>query len=255
MKKHRYLGLIAAGMLAVTACGTPAVSPAGAPAEFTFPSSIQIEDNNNDVISVVSKEEVFVVPDIAEIVFSIRTEEKTAKQCQQSNTETLHQVLEFLKSKNIEETSIQTSAYSLNPIYDWSKGQTLKGYEMITRITVSDIPLDQSGALITEAVENGVNNIDSVSYLSSKYDDSYQEALEKAVANARRKAEALAAAGGRTLSEMVHVEEYTPNTAVRYARNSVSYEAVKESAAGAAMDVMPGQVKVEAQVTVEFSLQ
>ncbi|MDO4327095.1 MAG: SIMPL domain-containing protein [bacterium] len=252
MKKHLAITLLAASMFTATACS----SPAAAPAEITFPSSIQIEDGSNQVISVTSSEEVFVVPDMAELVFRISSEDSTADGCQQKNTEALDKVLEYLETQGIADTSIQTSGYSLNPVYDWTSGRTITGYEMYTCLTVSDIPLEKSGALISGAVENGVNNIDSVSYFSSKYDDSYQEALQKAIASARTKAEAIAQAGGRTLGGMIHVEEYTPNTYARYSRqvtNSSAKFAAETSAAD--MAVMPGQLSVEAQVTVEFAVE
>lgn len=252
MKKHLTITLLAASMFAAAACS----SPAAAPAEITFPSSIQIEDSSNQVISVTSSEEVFVVPDMAELIFRISSEDKTADGCQQKNTEALDKVLEYLKAQGIADTSIQTSDYSLNPVYDWNSGRTITGYEMYTRITVSDIPLEKSGAFISGAVENGVNNIDSVSYFSSKYDDSYQEALQKAIASARTKAEAIAQAGGRTLDQMTHVEEYTPNTYARYSRQVTNYSAkLAAESAAADMAVMPGQLSVEAQVTVEFAVE
>ena len=253
MKKHLIITILAAGMLATAACSAPAAAPVS---EINFPSSIQVEDNSNHVISVTSSEKVFVVPDMAELIFRINSEDKTADGCQQKNTEALNKVLEYLKAQGIADTSIQTSDYNLNPVYDWNSGRSITGYEMYTRLTVSDIPLEDSGALISGAVENGVNTIDSVSYFSSKYDDSYQEALQKAVASARAKAEVLAQAGGRTLGQMVHIEEYTPNTYARYSRQVTNATAALETKAAAAdMAVMPGQISVEAQVTVEFAVE
>ena len=50
---------------------------------------------------------------------------------------------------------------------------------MTTSLTVSDIPVDQAGAIISQSVEAGVNGIESVDYFSSNYDAAYQEALKK----------------------------------------------------------------------------
>ena len=51
--------------------------------------------------------------------------------------------IETLKDLGVEEASIQTSAYGLNPIYDWDSGdRAVTGYEMTTEITVSDIPIE-----------------------------------------------------------------------------------------------------------------
>lgn len=253
MKKGFMIGTFLVGMSLFTACSS---TPATAESAPYIPSYFQIEDTSDQVISVTASEELFVVPDIAELVFEVTSQDTTAEATQQKNTETLNQVIEYLKSTGIAETSIQTSNYYMNPIYDWNKNQAITGYTMSTSITVSDVPLDQAGTLITGAVENGVNQVSSVSYLSSNYDDTYQEALQKAIASAKVKAEAIASAGGRTVGDMVHVEEHAPYTSARYTKLS-NYAVAEETSAasGASMDMMAGQVGVEAQVTVEFSIQ
>lgn len=157
---------------------------------------------------------------------------------------------------------MQTASYGLDPIYDWnSSTQEITGYEMRTSLTVSDVPIDQAGEMISKAVEAGVNSLDSVSYFCSTYDESYQEAMAKAVEMARTKAQALAEAGGRSLGEVVSIEEYGYNPSQRYASGGSRNMAVEETAAAAdgamaaGMGVMPGEVDVEAQVTVTFSLE
>ena len=62
----------------------------------------------------------------------------------------------------------------------------------------------------------GVNQIESVTYFSSQYDESYQEALKGAVAMARSKAEAMAEASGKKLSSVVDIQEYGYNPQARY---------------------------------------
>ena len=61
-----------------------------------------------------------MVPDMAEIVFSIRTQKPTAQECQQENAKNLNDTIEKLKSLGVEERSIQTSSYGLDPIYNWN---------------------------------------------------------------------------------------------------------------------------------------
>lgn len=224
--------------------------------------TIQVQtENSQDQIVVTGKDEVSVTPDMAEMVFQVRTQAATAQECQQKNGEDLNAAIEVLKGLGVEESSMQTSAYGMNPIYDWnSSTQEITGYEMNTSLTVSDVPIDQAGEIISQAVAAGVNSLDSVNYFCSSYDVSYQEALTKAVAMAQTKAQALAEAGGRTLGGVVNIEEYGYNPYQRYAEGAARNMAVEETAAAsmdavAAMGVMPGEVQVEAQVTVTFSLQ
>ncbi len=239
--------IITAATLGLSACAqTP----------LTVPDVIQVENAKDNVITVQSSEEVKVVPDIAEIKFAVTTQATDAKSCQDENSKDVNKVITFLKDSGIEEKSIQTSNFGLNPIYDWNSGQTITGYEMRTSITVSDLPLDQVGELITSCVDAGINTIDNISYLSSDYDAKYQEALKKAIETAKVKAEAIAEAGGTTLGAIVHVEEHLTNQQIRYTGYEGGRSAITETmAAGAAMDVAPGQVSVEAIVSVDFAIQ
>ncbi len=112
----------------------------------------------------------------------------------------VNQTLETLKGLGVEEKSIQTSDYGLSPIYDWNSGrQKITGYQMSTSITVSDIPVENAGKIITASVASGVNELDSVQYLCSDYDEKYQEALKMAVEMAKNKADAMAEAAGMTV--------------------------------------------------------
>ena len=130
---------------------------------------------------------------------------------------------------------------------------------MTTELIVSDIPIDDAGLIISKTVEAGVNGIDSVSYFSSDYDASYQEALKGAMEVAKAKAQALAEAGGRELAGVVRVEEFGYQPDVRYSSyNRMASKAMAEETMAAAGDsgmaVMPGQVSVEAQVMVEYKV-
>lgn len=244
MNKPLAAALIAAAALSVTACaqtGTTSVSAANA-AEKSSESTIQVQ----------STEEVKVVPDIAEISFAISTQANDPKECQSKNSEDLDKVIAFLKNTGIDEKSIQTSNFGLEPIYDWNAGQTITGYQMRTSIIVSDLPIGQVGDLLASSVNAGVNNIDSVSYLSSKYDETYQEALKKAISATKVKAQAMAEASGSKLGNISNIEEISNYGPARYTDYSAAGTAQTESKA---MAVEPGQISVQAQVTVTYKIQ
>ena len=249
--------VVAASILGAAGCDAAGASTTGA---VSVPDTIRVEnvEGAGNTIAVTGQEEVKVVPDMAQIEYAVYTQADTADACQTENAENLNRTIETLKGLGVEETSIQTSAYGLNPIYDWNSGtQNITGYEMTTRITVSDIPIDQAGSILSESVIAGVNQIDTVSYFSSNYDASYQEALKGAIAVAQAKAQAIAEASGKSVVGIVNVEEYGYNPEVRYSNYSGSGARAVEETAAAAMDmgVMPGQVSVEAQVNVEFAIE
>lgn len=256
MKKICTFGAVCA--LILTACGKTANAVQTSSSGTTDRSQqtsgkLQVENVDSQVITVTSRETVRVVPDMAEIVYAVTTQNRDAALCQSENSEKLNQLVETLKELGIQETSIQTANFDMNPRYDWDNNGKIVGYEATTQVIVSDIELDQAGTVMTKSVESGVNEIQSVSFLSSHYDENYQEALKLAVAQAQEKAQALADASGCTLGRAVHITEYSANDGYRY-ENQVMRSAMKEAAAED-MAVMPGEIEVEASISVDYAIQ
>lgn len=217
--------------------------------------TVQVQNVDHQVIRVSSRETIKAVPDMAQIVYSVYSQASDAQTCQTQNGTDLSRVLELLETQGVAETSIQTSSYGLNPIYDWDADKTIAGYEMTTRVQVSDIPMEQVGTLLSESVNAGINSIESVSYLCSNYDKAYEEALQKAIASAQSKARVMAESGGCTLGKIVAIEEHRDSQTAKY--NSLEMAGAKlESGAGVAdMEVMPGQIEITADIEAEFSIE
>lgn len=210
------------------------------------------------VISVSSTETVTAQPDIAEIELTVYSQATDPKTCQTQNSTDLQSVLDALKAQGIEETSIQTSSFGLSPVYDWNDGKTITGYEMESEVTVKDVPIDSSGAVLTAAVDAGANRIDSVSYLCSTFDEKYEEALRMAIESAKVKAQAMAEAGGCTAGSVVSINELSSSQQARYTK--AANMAMETAAAGMAADeagigVMGGEVEIEASVNVDFEIK
>lgn len=235
--------VIMAGSLMLSGCG-----------QTTIPDTMKIQNVRGNVIKVSSKEQVKVAPDIAEVVYSVYSQASDAQTCQTQNNTDLAKVIDLLKSQGVEEKSIQTSNYGLSPIYDWEAGKSITGYEMTTEVTVSDVPMEQVGDLLSESVDAGINNINSVTYKASKYDESYKQALEKAIAAAKVKAAAMAEAGGCKLGKIVNIEEYGDNQVAR-AGGYMTGSKEMGNAAVADMAVMPGEIEVEANINIEFAIE
>lgn len=246
------------GVAAILSACTPQMTT-------NVPNVLRVENvdvGDEGKVTVNSSESVEITPDMAEIVYGITSEDEDASACQQKNTETLNQVLAFLKEQGYEDESIKTTGFSLEPRYDWSGNtQKLVGYSMYTQVTVTDVPMEAVGGLLSKTVESGANEIQNVTYFSSTYDQAYKEALEKAVELARGKAQAIAEADGRQLGKVLRVEEYNDAQYGRYVSSGISGQsnkmmemAVAEAGGAADMGVMPGQMKVTANICVDFEL-
>lgn len=269
MKKMKLLLVVGIVSLGIAGCGNKASSAdntAGASPTDLSPQNIAIGESSTsstykpNSIIVNSSEKVTVVPDIAEVVYSVRTQAKEAADCQQKNAESVSLIIDLLKSLNIEEKSIQTSDYYMNPVYNYS-GNTprVTGYEAVTTLTVSDLSIDGLDNILSQSVSTGINTIESITYQASKYDESYQQALSNAVAAARQKASVLAEAAECNVGSVMNIQETSGYSQARYTDNALARKyasmGVREDLAlYDAESVMPGEIQVEASITVEYQI-
>lgn len=247
MKKRMALAaMVLGGTMMMTAC-----------AAGTSGGTAKMENGQSKVVNVRSSETVTAEPDMAEVELTVYSQATDPKTCQTQNSADLQKVVDSLKSQGINEGSIQTASFGLNPIYDWEGGKTITGYEMETQVTVRDIPIETVGVVLETSVESGANQIDSLTYLCSTFDDKYQEALKMAVESAKVKAQAMAEAGGCTLGSVVNLEELSSSQEARYSKmNHMSQEYSADTASlEAGMDVMGGELEIEASVSVDFEIK
>lgn len=254
------LGIFSAGIMGCRSVASENVQIGELPAQISAPAMSPSDSGEANSILVNSSEKVAVVPDIAEVVYSVRTKAKDAADCQQQNSVSVSQVVELLKSLGVAETSIQTSDYYMNPVYDYSSNTArLTGYEAIATLTVSNLPIDGLEEILAQSVLNGINTISSITYQASKYDESYQAALTSAVENAFQKAEVLAKAAGCSVGKVLNIQETSGYSPARYSDYALTnqYRAAKEESLSALADsagIMPGEIQVEASVVVEYEL-
>lgn len=208
------------------------------------------------VITVSASGSVRLVPDKASVSFGVTTQAASAEEAQRLNGESVDRVIAVLTGRGVEEKSIRTSGYSLYPQYDWSEGgeQRIIGYNVTTSLSVQDRDIEELGALLSACVAAGINQVDSVSFLCSGYDEAYRQALAQAVAAAKDKAEALAAAAGKKLGEPVSVTEGWQDSSARYNRAG-GFELAKADAAAAMPDFRPGESEITANVTVSYQMK
>lgn len=258
--KKKLLVLFGAAALMLSGCGAQTGVQQEA-AEYTGPvhaldDRMIAADTEEEAarVTVSASGEIKTTPDMAEITFGVRTTAATPERAQQENTETVSEVLSGLNELGVAETSIQTTDYSLYPRYD-DYGEKIVSYQVNTTLTVSDIAISDVGHILTKCTELGCNDIDTIRYFSSTYDEAYAQALSDAVAAAEEKAKALAAASGRRLGEIATMTEGYQDLSLRYTYDTgaAKYAATEELISADAA-IMPGEVTVSAQVTVTYRL-
>jgi uncharacterized protein YggE len=118
-------------------------------------------------------------------------------------------VLAALKAANVDPKDVQTSRLSLQPQYapNRSGPSPVVGYRVSNRVTVRIRDVTKLANVIDTLVGAGANDIGNVSFEVSQASKLLDDAREKAVADARRKAEIYARAAGVTLGAPLSISE------------------------------------------------
>jgi uncharacterized protein len=174
-----------------------------APATAETPSDIPA------AISVTGEAQVSVPPDLAHIDAGVASDAKTAREASDANNVAMGKVLIALKGAGIDEKDIQTTRLSLQPEYapNRSGPSPIVGYRASNRVTIRLRDVNKVAAVIDTLVGAGANDIGNVSFSVSQASKLLDDAREKAVADARRKAEIYAKAAGVILGAPLNISE------------------------------------------------
>jgi uncharacterized protein YggE len=222
---------------------TALAAAALAAALFTAPALAQVIPPA--AISVTGEATVSVPPDLAEIDGGVTSEAKTAREASEANNAAMGKVLQALKGAGIEEKDIQTARLSLQPqsAPNRSGPSAIAGYRASNRVTIRVRDVTKVASVIDTLVGAGANEIGGINFVVSQASKLLDEARERAVADARRKAEIYAKAAGVTLGAPLSISEEGNSAPVPYRR----------MAAGMAVSAPVAQGEETLQVTVSVS--
>jgi uncharacterized protein YggE len=166
-------------------------------------------------ISVTGEATVSVPPDQAQIDGGVTSDARTAR-ASDANNAAMAKVLLALKGAGIDEKDYQTSRLSLQPQYapNRSGPSPVVGYRASNRVTVKLRDVAKVANIIDVLVGAGANELGGINFVVSQASKLLDDAREKAVADARRKAEIYAKAAGVTLGEPLSISEEGPSAPV-----------------------------------------
>lgn len=199
-----------------------------------------------DGITVSGTGTARAVPDQATFSFGVQTEGATAKAALDANSAKMALVIAALKRAGIAEKDLQTQDVSVMSRQN-ETGQS-NGYMANNSVQALVRKVAVAGAVVDAAVAAGANQSSGPSFDQSGRDDVYRSALRVAVADARTKAEALAAESNASLGRVTRIVEGSAEPPVPM------YEQAALADRGAPTPVEPGTQDVQATITVTFEL-
>lgn len=238
-------------------------------------------------LSVTGSGTATASPDLAYVNLGVEAEENTASIARYAAAQAMAAVLESLRENNIDGSDIQTTYFSIRPVYDWVEEtvcpdtdtdtaadadgdadssessmtadsaancrkvgrQLLRGYAARNNIRATVRDLDAVGRVLDDATEAGGNRIriDGVTFGLEDASALRRQARELAVADMQATAGQLARLTGVRVGRLLDLAEYQPGDYDAF-YGGLDY-ARAETALAAPTPIAGGELSVTVQVS------
>jgi uncharacterized protein YggE len=205
-------------------------------------------------LTVSGRGEVKMKPDKADITLGVVTEDRSSKTAAGANAAASQKVQDALTRLGIAPTDIRTTQYSVQPIYSQTpirpdaapRPPVLTGYRVTNQVRVTVHALARLGDILDEATAVGANSIESIAFGQTDQVAAEDQALSKAVTDARRKADLMTRISGVKIVGVYEVNEGNVQRPgpIMYSRASL-----------AATPISPGESTITADVTIVYEIR
>ena len=196
---------------------------------------------------------VRVRPDRAFVTVAAESRSKVSADAQKQNAAAMTAVLQRIEQAGVPKDAIRTIGYELHPEFDYANGrQTFRSYLARNTVEVRLDDIDRVGTVIDAAGSGGATTITGIRFDLRDRAAVERDALRQAVADARGRAEAVAAGAGTTIDRVIRVEEEgapfePPRPMMRMAADAAG--------ANVSTPVEPSTVEIHARVILTVTIR
>ncbi len=198
-------------------------------------------------------------PDRAVVQLGAAAQAESAAAAQEKVNQIMQAAIEAIRGTGVRDEMITTAGISLYPVYTDHVPRPLQGgqnppeprivaYRAGNSVRVTLDEIAKVGDVIDAGVSAGANQIENVSFQLKDDTAARRDALTRAAKEARSKADAIAQAMGLRIGGVLDVSE----GGVNVIRPRFEFARAGVAAMDAATPVQPGQVDVQASVTVTY---
>ena len=192
-----------------------------------------------------------VAPDIASLNFSATRLQKTPSAAFKDTRAAAQMVRQFLTKSGVKD--VQASRITLSQEWGYSNGvRRSEGYAAKASFNVLLDDLEQLETILAGVVEAGANQIDAVTFQSRQLKGLRARARQHAAAAALEKAEIYAAALGKGVGDVLHIEDVNPDQLRGHEGHVIREPDLDDDSPAKAFE--PGSITVGAAVVVVFAL-
>jgi len=202
-------------------------------------------------LSLTASGAVKTTPDKVDISTGVTSEAKTAREALDQNTDAMAKVVRALKEDGIEPKDIQTTNFSVNPVYEQKaegRPPLVIGYRVTNQVRISLHDIKKLGAILDKVVSLGANQIDSIEFGVEEPEALKDEARKLAIKNVSENAKLYADAAGVGLGPILAISEEESSYQPRYAAGAARMEMAKD------VPIEAGTATVEVRVSVTWEI-
>jgi len=216
----------------------------------TFGIKEPVEESEVNVIGIAKTN---ITPDVVTVSLGVSSEGNTIKEALSKDNTTMTKITDNIKKLGIENEDIQTTNFFATPNYDYSIQPPKKtGYTVSHDITVK-LNASKASELVTVTADAGATNFYNFTFSVSNIDEIKNGLLNKALDDAKAKAQTIAQNLQKSVKEYKVVSyEFVPQ------RDIVSPYAGGMGASGLGEETTPiqtGTNEVSVKVYVTFILE
>jgi uncharacterized protein len=192
------------------------------------------------------------VPDLADVRVGVQLTRPTAVAASTDEAAAMQRVIDALHGAGIADEDLRTAQLTIGPAWEYPPDGTprLTGYQASNQLRVTVRRVDQVGAVVDLALAAGATTLDGIEFGldPAVAADAARTALADAVADARARAEVVAAESGLRIAGVLTIEEHDADGPPRpmFARMEM---------AAADTPVEAGTSAIRAAVRVTFEVQ
>jgi hypothetical protein len=193
---------------------------------------------------------VSVVPDVADLRLGVAVARPKVDAARSEAARVMDAILTAVVGAGVARRDVRTTLLSIQPRYDYRDGRppTLTGYELANVVEVAVRDLGRLGDVVDAALAAGATSMDGLTFRVADPAPVEREARRLAMADARSRADVLAAEGGLQIEGVSDIVEGTaspPPTPFPKAERMMA-------AADAATPVEAGALEVAVSLTVTY---
>jgi uncharacterized protein YggE len=211
-------------------------------------------DGSQRTITVNGQGKASAPPDMATIEIGVVTHGVTAIEALSENNQIMGRIMDILIGHKIAEKDVQTSILNVTPEYKQDdRGRVeekISGYSVRTQVQVLVRNLKDLGQVIDALVRAGSNQVSGISFGIDDQARVINQARERAVADARGRAELYARSAGIRVGKILAISEQ----ATEWPRAQGAYR-MYDMQAASSVPVATGEQEYDVTIQMIFTLE